>query len=53
MLKNVGKVSLLLKLGNHICVCLPNKRLAAPLRALVRPLVIGWLACWCDRSGTA
>lgn len=50
MLKNKGKVSVLLRLGNRVCVCLPNRRLTGPLRAMIRPRVIGWLACWCDRS---
>jgi len=52
VLKNAGKVSLLLRLGRHVCVCLPNRRLNGKLRASIRPWVIGWLACWCDRSTT-
>ena len=50
MLKSQGKVSLWFRLGSRIFVCLPNRRLSGPLRAIVRPWVIGWMACWCDRS---
>jgi len=50
MLKNKGKASLLFKLGTRVCVCLRNNRMDAGLRARIRPLVIGWFACWCDKT---
>ncbi|MCG6968113.1 MAG: hypothetical protein LJE59_16560 [Chromatiaceae bacterium] len=53
MLKNIGKVSILLRLGSRVCVCLRNDRLDPRLRARIRPLVIGGLAFWCDRSTAA
>ena len=50
MLKSLGTPSFLLRLGRRVCVCLPNKELNGNLRNRVRPLVIGRLACWCDKS---
>ena len=50
ILKNGIKTSLLLKLGSRVCVCLRNDRLDDSLRARIRPFVIGWFACWFDKS---
>jgi hypothetical protein len=33
-----------------MCTCLPDQQLDDDMRARIRPVVIGWLACWCDRS---
>ncbi|MCB1788660.1 MAG: hypothetical protein KDJ27_19860 [Gammaproteobacteria bacterium] len=50
MLKNLGRLSLLLKLGRRVCVCMPNARLDGPIRERIRPWVLWRFACWCDRS---
>lgn len=50
VLKNAGRASLLLRLGSRVCICLRNDRMDAGLRARIRPRVIGWLACWCDKE---
>ncbi len=50
MLKNLGRASVMLRLGKRVCVCLPNSRLSAGLRAKIRPLVVAGLACWCDKA---
>lgn len=50
MLKSLGKVSLLLRFGRRVCVCLPNEQLEDDLRERIRPLVVGHLACWCDKQ---
>lgn len=50
ILKNGIKTSLLLKLGSRVCVCLRNDLIDDRLRARIRPFVIGWFACWFDKS---
>jgi hypothetical protein len=50
MLKNLGKLSLLLRLGRRVFVCMPNKRLDGDMRERIHPTRIGPLACWCDKS---
>lgn len=50
MLKNLGKISLLLKIGSRVWVCMPDRRLEGGLRNRIRPLKLGPLACWCDKS---
>ena len=50
MLKNLGKLSLLLKFGRRVCVCMPHGRLEGGIRNRIRPLKLGPLACWCDKS---
>jgi hypothetical protein len=50
ILKNGIKTSLLLKLGRRVCVCLRNDQMDDRLRARIRPFVIGWFACWFDKS---
>lgn len=50
MLKAGGRVPFLLRFGRWICTCLPQQHLDEDMRARIRPLTVGWLACWCDRS---
>ena len=50
MLKNLGKISLLLNFGRRVYVCMPDGRLEGGLRDRIRPLKLGPLACWCDKS---
>lgn len=50
MLKNIGKYSLLLRWGQRIFVCMPNRRLGDGMRERIRPYVFGGLACWTDKS---
>jgi len=50
VLKNGIRTSLLLKLGTRVCVCLRNDKMDPRIRASVRPFVIGWFACWFDKS---
>jgi len=50
ILKSLGKVSLLFRFGRRVCVCLPNEQLQDELRDRIRPLVVGHLACWCDKQ---
>ncbi len=49
MLISAGKTSLFFRLGKRICVCMRNSRLDPALRARIRPFVIGWYSCWCDK----
>jgi hypothetical protein len=53
MLKSTGRPSLLLRLGRWVCTCLPQRALDPHLRDRVRPLRLGRLACWCDRTSLA
>ncbi|MGB5569826.1 MAG: hypothetical protein WBM81_11040 [Sedimenticolaceae bacterium] len=53
VLKNAGKASLLLRLGSRVCVCLRNDRMDDGLRARIRPVVIGWFACWFDKGAAS
>lgn len=48
MLKAVRK-TFSVKLGRRVFVCLRNDELPPALREKVRPLVVGFLACWIDR----
>jgi hypothetical protein len=50
VLKNSIRTSLLLKLGSRVCVCLRNDQMDPRMRARIRPFVIGWFACWFDKS---
>lgn len=50
VLRNGIRTSLLLKLGRRVCVCLRNDEMDSRLRARIRPFVIGWFACWIDKS---
>jgi hypothetical protein len=50
MLKAGGRVPFLLRFGRWICTCLPQQHLDEDMRARIRPVMVGWLACWCDRS---
>lgn len=50
MLKSLGKVPLLLRFGRSACICLRSRDMDNTFRARVRPFVIGWYSCWCDRS---
>ncbi len=50
MIKSARQVSFLVRLGPWVCACLPKHSLDDELRARIRPLTVGWLACWCDRS---
>ena len=52
MLKSLGKAALHLKFGNRVCVCLRNDSIDDRFRARIRPFVIGWFACWFDKSPT-
>lgn len=50
MLKNLGKLSLLLKLGSRVFVCMPNANLEGRMRERIRPRVFWRFACWFDRA---
>lgn len=50
MLKNFGNSSLLLKFGCRVFVCMPSRHLQSGLRERIRPLILGPLACWYDKS---
>jgi hypothetical protein len=52
MIKALAEAPLLFRLWRWMCVCVPKRSLDAELRARIRPLTLGWLACWCDRSVT-
>jgi hypothetical protein len=45
-----GKVTFLVRLGRWICTCLPKRRLSDAMRERIRPLTVGWMACWCDKA---
>ena len=49
MLKSTGNSTLWLRFGTRICVCMHEKRLDERLRILLRPLVLGRYAFWCDK----
>ncbi len=53
MLKSIGKASLFMKLGKRVCVCMRNKQLDKGFRAKIRPFVIGWYSCWCDKPSAS
>ena len=50
ILRNGIRTTLLLKLGSRVCVCLRNDHMDDNIRARIRPFVIGWFACWFDKS---
>ena len=50
-MKSIGRPSLLLRLGERLCVCVRHARMDKGLKDRVRPLVFGGYACWCDRRG--
>lgn len=50
MLYNLGKPTLLVKLGRLVCVCMRRSRLGSDMVERLRALHIAGLACWCDRS---
>ena len=50
MLKNLGKLSLLLRVGRRVFVCMPNGNLQGAIRDRIHPTRVGPLACWCDKS---
>jgi hypothetical protein len=49
-LKAGGKVTFLVRLGRTVCTCLPKRHLDDAMRARIRPFLLGWMACWCDRT---
>jgi hypothetical protein len=49
MLKNRGKPLLFLHFRSWACVCLRHEQIGTALRARLRPLVVGRVACWIDR----
>lgn len=49
MLKAI-KVPFKLWLGRWFCTCLRDGDLDDEARGRIRPTVIGWFACWCDRT---
>lgn len=46
-----GKVTFLVRFGRWVCACLPKSRMDEDALARIRPLLLGGLACWCDKSG--
>jgi len=50
LLKASGKVTFLFRLGSRVCTCLPTRNMDDRLRDRIRPWILGWLACWCDKS---
>ena len=50
MLRSLGRVSLFVRFGRWICVCMRKKLMDERLRAHIRPLYVAGLVCWCDRS---
>jgi len=50
MLKSIGKASLFLRFGRRSFICLRSNRMDKGFRARIRPFVIGWYSCWCDKA---
>ena len=50
MLKSIGKASLFLRFGRRTIICLRSSSMDKGFRARIRPFVIGWLSCWCDKQ---
>ena len=50
MLNAGGKVTVLVRFGRWICTCLPKRYLSEEIRERIRPLTLGWVSCWCDKS---
>jgi hypothetical protein len=53
MLKNLGKPSLSLRLGDWLFVCMRNGSLDDVLRTRIRPTILGGYAFWWDRCDAA
>ena len=52
MLKSIHR-TFSMRFGSRVFVCLRNEQLPPALRKRVRPFVLGALACWVDRLGSA